>query len=481
MLDDALWTPGWSGGIVAHDRETLGKIFNIIRLAFEHLPDGIKPLTDTETKNMFRFTHRFDGVRLDSEIYVALKIRGTTVMKLHVSEAAYNKDRGELKRGAKQAVPIGGKIVEESTGNGMEDWYDDVMEAWEKQKSGKATLMDYYVAFYSWVENPEYTLPGILLEKDEDELKIIETAKNQLGIIVRDGQLLWRRWKMNEMKQSADGVGLNTKQQFKQEYPLTLLEAFQSASGNVFDLERLEQMKATIPIDGVAAYKQTHTGDPLFSAQDIHYNNEIYRKFQQLNTLGVKSWHLPQKGLKYVLGCDPSDGTGGDDSCIDIWTRDKVDGKYLQCAQFYGQMRPDLLAQLIKYMAEMYNDAFAGVENNMLTTILFLKEIYDNYYMEVRIDQKLNKRTTKVGFSTNLSTRDPMIDEFRILWEEDVLEINSAITIKQMRTFVKKENGKREHAEGKSDDALFGAFIAQQMRKHEPPRGRMFTQKAAGF
>lgn len=482
MLDDALWTPGMGCAIIAHDRETLNRIFNIIRLAYEHIPDSLKPKTDTETTNVFRFKQRLDGVMLDSEIYVALKLRGTTVQRLHISESAYNKDRGELKRGAKQAVPIGGKIVEESTGNGMEDWYEEVMEAYEKQKSGLSGPMDYYVAFYAWVENPEYWLLGVLLDITDKERKIKEIAKQLYNINVSDGQLLWRRWKMSEMRSQLDGENLNTEQQFMQEYPLTLLEAFQASTGSVFDLEQLNQMLESKPIGGVVAYQMLHDNiDGFKSAQEVHDDNEVYAKYVAYSKLGVRFWHLPDKGIKYVIGVDPSDGTGGDSGSIDIWTRDTVEGKLLQCAQFFGQLRPDLLAELTKLLAEMYNNAFVGVENNMLSTVLFLKDIYPNYYMEVKLDSKTQKRSMQLGWRTSLKTRDPMIDEFKRLYEEDDLEINSAITIKQMKTFVKKENGKREHATGKSDDALFSAFIALQMRRHEPKQGRTFSEKASAL
>ena len=65
-----------------------------------------------------------------------------------------------------------------------------------------------------------------------------------------------------------------------------------------------------------------------------------------------------------------------------------------------------------------------------------------------------------------------MIDEYMIFFDEDELEINSTITLSEMRTFVKKDTGKREHANGKHDDALFGAFIAIQMRKLKRRKAR---------
>jgi hypothetical protein len=490
MLDDALWVPGTSCAILAHEQKTLSKIFEMVRRAYENIPAELKPQTRYDTRNEYKFQYRYDGAKLDSEIYVALDLRGGTVKRLHVSEAAYIKDRGKVKRGAKQAVPIGGKIVEESTGNGMEGFYDDVMVAWNKQKAGRSGPMDYYVAFYAWIENPEYTLPGSIHPDDVTDLEkeIRRIGKETYNILVTDGQLLWRRWKIEELRNEnkKDGLTLNTEQQFKQEYPLTLLEAFQSSAGNVFDLTALESAMGTKPLGGVTVYKQLHDNWSFLSAQEQSDNEDIRRRYTQLINLGFQFWHLPEKGRMYVIGNDPSDGTGGDSSGVDIWDMDAYeypDGriKIRQCAQFFGQMRPDLLAEMLKYAAEMYNDAFVGVENNMLSTVLFLKDIYDNIYTELKIDQKSQRRQLRYGVNTNGITRNPMIDEFRKLWEEDALEINSEVTFDQMRTFVKKENGKREHAEGKSDDALFGAFIALEMRKHKPKRGRAFTKKPAGL
>lgn len=462
MLDDACFVPGKSAGIIAHDRETLGKIFQIIKRAYKNMPDRLKPVTQYDTRNEYKFIRRFDGLPLDNELFVALKLRGTTVGRLHVSEAAYIKERDELKMGAKQAVPIGGKITEETTGNGMNEFYDDVMAAYEKQQKGQLGPMDYKVCFYAWFENPEYTLPGTLPEPDIARYGDEQELRKKYNLT--DGQLLWRRWKLDEFRSTnALPGGLNVFQRFRQEYPATLLEAFQSGMGNCFNLEKLQDMIGKTPL----------------SVQDI-LNVEISTDARtaalDLIDKGVKFWHLPRPGFRYVIGVDPSDGEGSDNTDIDVWEIPTLptDVKR-QVAQFYGKMRPDHGAELCKKIAEFYNSAFVGVENNMLSFILFLSKIYDNYFMEVKIDKKTQKRTTTLGWSTNAQTRDPMIDDFIILFEDDAIEVNSGVTISEMKTFVKKENGKREHADGKHDDSLFGGMIALQMRKYEPRRGRVFA------
>jgi hypothetical protein len=70
-----------------------------------------------------------------------------------------------------------------------------------------------------------------------------------------------------------------------------------------------------------------------------------------------------------------------------------------------------------------------------------------------------------------------MIDDFNIFFDEGNLIIHSKRTLGEMKTFVKKDNGKREHADGKHDDALFGGFVAIQMRKFDRPTARVFTNK----
>jgi hypothetical protein len=195
---------------------------------------------------------------------------------------------------------------------------------------------------------------------------------------------------------------------------------------------------------------------------------------------GVWIWHLPEVGKEYVIGVDPSDGQGSDYGPINVWTKHPhpETKKLQQVAQFYGKMLPDDIALLTKEMAEFYNHAFVGVENNMLSTILFLVKIYDNYFYSVKIDEKTQQKTKKIGYNTNVQTREKAIDDFIMHLDDDLLEINSPVTLQEMRTFIKKTMAsgayKREHANGKYDDSLFADFIALQMVLYRKPQARAF-------
>lgn len=471
-LDESLWVTGMTSAIIAHESGALEKIFQIVKRAYENFPDQLKPETKADNVREYEFKRRFDGVLLDSSIYVSLKIRSGTVQNLHITESAYIKNRQELIAGSKQAVPITGRISEESTGNGYEGFYDSYVIAKKKKIYGP---MDYKPYFYAWFENPEYTLDGPpIAVKDKYEIWLQQTYPQH----ITEGKLLWRRWKKTELARENKGFGLTGDQLFKQEYPATWLEAFQSGAGNVFNLERLELMPEVAP----------KTREELYAEIELAWRDSpemvTYHKGKIDDFLrrGVVFWELPIVGQQYVTGCDPSDGQGADFGPIDVWTRPREMEAKRQCAQFYGKLLPNDLAELNRDMAEYYNHAFVGIENNMLTTISHLVQIYDNYYQTTKIDEKTKVRSKKIGWNTNAKSREFMIDEFLIDFEEGDLVIRSGLTLTEMGTFIKKElpggRYKREHADGKNDDALFAAMIANQMAKHKKPMASGYTKNA---
>lgn len=470
-LDDALWTPGFSAAIIAHEREALDKIFEIIDRAFNTMPDSLKPTTERNTLRMLKFKQTFDGVPLDSEIYVALKLRSTTVQALHITERAYiegDKSR-ELEAGSKQAVPMTGRMTEETTANGYNEYFDSFTEDYENPNPGP---MDYLALFFAWHEDLQYRLPGAPFERTTDDIALDKQVHDAYGYHLDDDQIRWYNWKSRDLEKAArasdDKVGLSGRQLMRQEYPSTMLEAFQSGQGNVFDSAIL-QMITPAPIKRIIDSK-TNPG------QKIEIIEDPVKAGQQYEEDGVvKSYAVDRR---YFVGSDPSDGSG-DPAGIAVW-----DESYHKVAQWHGLLRPDKLADLIKEIAVMFNTAFVGVENNMLSTILFLSKIYENYFITVKVDEKRQTRTKKIGWTTTGKSRDVMIDDFVMHFEEETLTGLTAKSLKEMQTFVTKEGGKREHAIGKHDDMLFADMIAIQMIKYKDKsrtRERVFSGKPSGF
>lgn len=431
MLDDALWIPGSSCAILAHERGAVVSIFEIVKRAFDNLPPELKPKTKYDNKNELQFISDTFGRKLDSKIYVALKLRSGTATKLHISESAYISDRAELNAGSKQAVGLTGKVTEETTGNGFNDFYDETVasiDSWDAQ-DGIPQEYKTKVFFYSWFDDDEYELETDGIDEyTEDEIKLMEKYEE-----INDRKLAWRRWKMNELgKSEKTKLGLTPLQLFKQEYPSNIMEAFQASGNTYFDQDKVEEI--------------------------------VTKPFARVTDFGLGIWYEPIPNHIYVVGVDPSNGKGIDSASINVWDVTPSEPIYKQVAQWHGYEDPYTLAEHTQLAAEMYNKALASVENNLLTTVLVLSKTYSNIYFSIKKDKRTEQRTKVLGWSTNLKTRPVMMDNFNKLFTDDLIEINSAVTKSEMRTFITKENKKTEHADGKHDDSLFADFIALETR-----------------
>ena len=82
-LDYTLTHKNTNAAIIAHERDKVTKLFEIVRLAFEQMPAELKPRVSYDNRNELYFPD------LNSKITVALDTRSETVHNLHVSEIAF--------------------------------------------------------------------------------------------------------------------------------------------------------------------------------------------------------------------------------------------------------------------------------------------------------------------------------------------------------------------------------------------------------
>ena len=90
----------------------------------------------------------------------------------------------------------------------------------------------------------------------------------------------------------ADGVGLSGDQLFKQEYPLTITEAFQSGAGNVFDASIIE-LNSVIYVGGLFNKKQDGSWTTTKNRRETNVDSEqistALDKFSNLSALTILS------------------------------------------------------------------------------------------------------------------------------------------------------------------------------------------------
>lgn len=224
--------------ILTHQEQATQNLFAMVQRYHDNCPSQIRPRTGKNSARELEFPG------LDSQYQVATAGskgvgRSATLTNVHGSEVAFWENGEEHLSGLFQAVPLapGTEIVLESTAKGIGNVFH---EEWKKASSG---MSDFIAIFVPWYWQPEYArTPPKDFELTHDrelvpdgELTEVEYAK---AFRLSAAQMYWRRKKIIEMGSGEEGFW-----KFKEEYPATPDEAFQSSSGHSF-LSRRHVMAA---------------------------------------------------------------------------------------------------------------------------------------------------------------------------------------------------------------------------------------------
>ncbi len=430
--------------IVAHEPESTEEIFRMSKLYYDMLPEPAKPLKRYDNKKQLVFENpdektRPDDPGLRSKMVIAtagkVKIgRGLTIQNFHGSEVAFWKDGKELMLSVMQAIPDHSNtmVFLESTANGFggdgEYFYNIVQDA-------IAGRNDFELIFLPWHLMPEYSMK---FSGEEEKTKFAETLdayekdiQRRFNLMLE--QLNWRRWAIkNKCGGDID--------KFKQEYPITIEEAFIASANTVIPKQYIEAQRKFIrePIDKL-------DGDVL-----------VYEH--------VKKHY-------YSLGGDSSEGEGRDDSAFTII--DKMTGR--EVAHFANnRIPPDLFAKKMVKAAEYFDNAIIVPETNG-HGIAVLNELqklgYPNIFRQRYYDHASKQWSRRLGWKTTKITKPLMVDEFKEGLREEEIGISNAATVGQMLTFVHTDESGRHGmgAEtGQKDDRLISAMLAWQGLKDLP-------------
>jgi len=177
FLADTLLRPNTTSVIVAHDLDSSEKIFATVRGFWERLPEGERQRIG-EPRYLTR--RELYWPSLNSRFWVgtagsAASGRGHTINNLHCSEFAYWPDPERVLAGLTEAVPLSGRIVIESTANGIGNPFHDI---WVQAKQEENP---YRPHFYPWWWDQGYRLQGEplgTLSEEEQQLKEKAAARS---------------------------------------------------------------------------------------------------------------------------------------------------------------------------------------------------------------------------------------------------------------------------------------------------------------
>lgn len=207
--------------IMAHEQASSDALFAIVNRYHTNSP--MAPHTAVSNVKELEFD------RLDSSYIVGTAGqkaggRGRTMSLYHGSEVAFWANAKDHFAASVQAVPqaAGTEIILESTANGPSG---EFYERWQRAESGRS---DYQAIFVPWFWSEEYRRDDLVDETFElddtptdGELSEIEYAE-MFGL--DHAQMAWRRMKIEELGDKL----------FRQEYPATASEAFQTSQTESF-------------------------------------------------------------------------------------------------------------------------------------------------------------------------------------------------------------------------------------------------------
>ena len=229
LLDSCLFKPNHACGVIAQGLTEAEDLFkNKVKFAYDNIPKWLKDELPAKTDSARRL--EFSN---GSSITVGTSLRGGTFQKLHVSEygkiaARYPDKAREIKTGALNTVHAGQQIFVESTAEGQQGEFFELVERSRKLRyEGKElSTLDPKLHFFPWYDNPNY----VLGEKDIKNTSIdIKTAEyfQKLSVELTPGQ---KAWYVKKAEQQGEDM--------KREYPSTPAEAFeQSMEGAIYQKE----------------------------------------------------------------------------------------------------------------------------------------------------------------------------------------------------------------------------------------------------
>lgn len=325
---------------MVHEDQAMLRVAKMLRVAVEGLPSSIRPRyrkNNIETTILELFDR--NGKSIDGAQFTRLlaggkgQARSWTYNDIHATEMAHwaratsaANDEGDLSADEEAFASAlatkhdpDGHVIVESTGNGPSGLFFKLYETSQRKGSGWAFV------FVPWTSVRRYSLDLTdhqckALEADltDEEKDLIRRYRLTLG------QVAWRRWKMADQQLSPLA--------FRRNYPITSKEPFLLDENAWFNLEALNFQLTTAEQAGLL----------VFPEGDLYV------------------WEDYDPDRCYVMGGDPSGGTGNDEACFTVFSDDLV-----QVAMWVSAHR-DEGAQALEAsrLGGMYGSPLAVIESN---------------------------------------------------------------------------------------------------------------------
>jgi hypothetical protein len=265
--------------ILTHELEATANLFNMVERFHEQINPAFRPSTGKSNRKELIFDRLDSGYRVGTAGTKAVG-RSSTIQLFHGSEVAFWPNAADHAAGILQAIPEsdGTEIILESTANGIGNYFHS---NWQLAEVGDSDFIAVFIPWY-WQDEYRAAVPDGF-EPTHEEIKY-QTLYN----LTLD-QIIWRRKKIIEL---GDPL------LFKQEYPATAAEAFQTTgiesfikAEDVMTARKNPTEKSRLPV--IAGFDPARDGDD----RDAF----IYRQGPAAFDLEYKKFHTFPERIAYCL------------------------------------------------------------------------------------------------------------------------------------------------------------------------------------
>jgi len=187
---------------------------------------------------------------------------------------------------------------------------------------------------------------------------------------------------------------------------------------------------------------------------------------------GAVRWYKePRKGMSYLVGLDPSLGTGGDPAAIQIFEVPSME----QIGEWSHNKTPipqqiRIMVDITKYLVEKCGDnnsVYYSVENNTigeaaLQSIMEIGEENISGYFLSEPKAHGNSRAYRRGFNTTHRSKLTVCAKFKTLVETDKVKIKSKMLISELKGFIASGNSYAAKP-GDTDDLVMSTMLIMRM------------------
>jgi hypothetical protein len=271
---------------LTHEEEATKNLFEMTERYHDLCPEPFKPHLGASSSKEMSFDRMDSDYKVGTAGNKATGRSGTTQF-FHGSEVAFWPHADQHAMGVMQTIPRspGTEIWLESTANGIGNYFHI---QWQKAERGET---DFIPVFLPWYWQDEYRI------KVAEGFRLTEEEADLLSRYGHDGltveHLNWRRIKIAEL--SASGTGDDGEWRFRQEYPFTAAEAFQTSDTNSLissqDVVRARGRKIYIRGPKIVGLDPSRFGDDeaVFSFRQGRslYRQDVYQKRSTMELAGI--------------------------------------------------------------------------------------------------------------------------------------------------------------------------------------------------